>query len=668
MRKTANYFSFSFYKDTLQRLLVPIIVALCVATFNSTSTALIILFEYIFESTSLSYVTSLTFFDLNSMATVLVTVFMPIITVQAYSFLMKRHDADFYEALPIRRCTMLVSGALALFSAAAVILVVSTAVPLLVLIPCYGSAVTVSFGRVLLSLLASLIVAAMAISASLVSVSVTGKTVNAILVSYLLLCAPRLIMALVNLSLEMHNPMLVNGHIITFFNNEYNLFTAFIMGETKALSSVVPYLYSLLLAALCFAAAIYLFGRRKSEFATHAYANKYVRHAVRITLCTIAVLFGVFLICVDALITVLAVFLFIFVIAGYFISSAVEARKEKNFISSLKAFPIFIGVNVLLVLTIVFSNLTLSAYTPTKDEIKSASVVVSGGQDYFNFDQYVDLRSENILITDERVREIVADALLRGVDVDRIYTYNAITVKVNTKWSSAYRCVYLTDDEYAEINMARSLDDDYESLWLSIFDGAENTYIYSNGITIQGDAMDEIAAVMQSEINRIGFANWYSYYMYEEAVAYIDYTVYHGGKTIYVTLPIPESLSETVAKYNEEYARARLDMYNNIKDALYDAVSDADGMNVYLYYWTDTDYYEIDEQICKENENSKAIVDGIFALISPEAFELHEKTVDINCYSNGFSGESFYGSFAVADGVDEAQIVEFFKSYGYSYY
>ncbi len=669
MKKISNYFSYSFYKDTLVRVRIPMIIGICLMTLNSVSSAMTLLLSYLLSSSSaIDYAIAVEFFDINSSASVFVTVFMPIVTVIAYSFLTKRCDSDFYESLPVTRRAMLISGALALISSSVVILLVSTAVPLLILIPCYGKTVTLSFGRVLLSLLACILGSILAVLAALVAVSVTGKISDAIVVSFMLLCAPRLIMGMINFTLELLNPMLVSNHVIPFFNNEYNLFTVLIMDNHAALYSVWPYLYSIVLAAVYFAAAFYLFKIRKSEYATHSFANKYVHHITKITFCTVFVLLGVLILAIDRYMIIISVFLFLLAIGLYFISSVLEARKEKNFISSLKAFPIFILTNAILIVFIVISNLILSSYSPTKDEINSTSVVVSDDRYYYYYDGYVDLRSENIEITDETVRDIVAKALERGADVDTVYLYNQITMKINTKSGTAYRNLYLTDDEYAEINIARSLDDDYEKLWMDISTGAENVSISGgDGITISGDAANSILSTMQSEINEVGFANWYSYYMYEQPVTYISYMVYRNGKTLYVDISIPQSLTETVEKFKEEYAKAKNEAHNHLKDTLYGAITDSDGVEIYLYYWAEKDYYTIDAVISDSNADSQKIVDEFLSLVSLDMPDYDDHTITVNCYSNDLSTEDIYIVYTLKEGVTESQVVEFFKTYGYSY-
>lgn len=669
MKKISNYFSYSFYKDTLLRVRIPMIIGICLMTLSSVSSAMTLLLSYLLSgSSAIDYAIAVEFFDINSSASAFVTVFMPVVTVIAYSFLTKRCDSDFYESLPVTRRAMLISGALALISASVVILLVSTAVPLLILIPCYGKTVILSFGRVLLSLLACILGSILAVLAALVAVSVTGKISDAIVVSFMLLCAPRLIMGMINLTLELLNPMLVSNHVIPFFNNEYNLFTALIMDNHAALYSVWPYLYSIVLAAVYFAAAFYLFKIRKSEYATHSFANKYIHHITKITLCTIFVLLGVLILAIDRYMIIISVFLFFLAIGLYFISSVLEARKEKNFISSLKAFPIFILTNAVLIVFIVISNLILSSYSPTKDEISSTSVVVSDDRYYYYYDGYVDLRSENIEITDETVRDIVAKALERGADVDTVYLYNQITMKINTKSGTAYRNLYLTDDEYAEINIARSLDDDYEKLWMDISTGAESVSVScDDGITISGDAANSILSTMQSEINEVGFANWYSYYMYEQPVTYISYTVYRNGKTLYVDIPVPQSLTETVEKFKEEYAKAKNEAHNHLKDTLYGALTDSDGVEIYLYYWAEKDYYTIDAVISDSNADSQKIVDGFLSLISLDMSDYDDYTITVNCYSNDLSTEDIYIEYTLKEGVTESQVVEFFKTYGYSY-
>ena len=396
MMKSKKYFSFPFFKDIISRIYLPVLIALIATVASSCINTLPYLFILIDGSYLLSgSVTSLSFETVNVFGDTLVTIFVPIVTVYAYAFLMKRCDSDFYGALPITRTAMLTSGVLAVFTTSFAVLIVSTALPLLLLIPCYGKVVTLSFGKFALAFLARVLAMLLAIAAATVAVSVCGKATEAGAVAYLILCAPRLMMWLINSILSLLNPALVSGHIIPFFDNHYNIFTSIMVDSDIA---PIAYLYTLLLTACYSALAWWLFNRRRSERATHKYENTIVAQTVKVTVTTLFILASVALLCIDIYMMCFVVFIVIAAAAYYLGSSISSARKEKDGKASLISLLVLFGLNALIIAFIFIANAIMLSFSPDKDEISSVSVVASENSSYLDFAEYVDLRSENIEI------------------------------------------------------------------------------------------------------------------------------------------------------------------------------------------------------------------------------------------------------------------------------
>lgn len=656
MRKTDKFFSFSFFKDTVHKILIPILIALAATVISSGMTAVTYL-SFLGETNTRI---SLSFNEINVFADTFVTAFAPIITIFAFSFLTKRADADFYEALPITRTAILVSGASAIISAGAIILITSTAVPLLLLTPCYGSVVTVSFGRLLLDLLARLLAFILGVAASAVAVSLCGKVTEAGLTAYTILCAPRLLMWLIIASVAALNPTVIYEHIIPLFNNNYNLFSTIMVG-----SEISPwaYLYTPVLILGYSALALWLFNRRRSERAAHRYENVIAEQAVKITLTTVFIISGVFLLCKDSFMGCFAAFVFILAVVYYTCSSISEARKEKSGRASLIALPILLGVNLIIILTIFITNAIMLSFSPDKDEISSVSLVSTDNYTYIDFSKYVDLRSENVEIADEEVRAVVADALDRGMDYGGLRDYYEISLKIKVGAFYSYRNVILTKEEYNTLNSARAKSDSFSDMWLDIADGAADVSISAHGTTLSGREAEAVLAAMQDEVRSLGFESWYSIYFSGDSLASISYFVYRGGDQYTVSLPLPSSLSATSEIYRTEMTKARKNYLDAMRAELDAASSDKEGVSLSVSFAGKDFYYYVDEDINSDNILSKDLTERLFSIITYDIPEDDENLITIHLYSDGLIN-TYYAQFALADGVTEQEAInDFFKRY-----
>ncbi len=668
-----KYFSLRFYLDTLIRLKAYIIVAAAIfaglTAFGNIGN-LIYYITILFEGTKPVVTGRYDLLGICSSLPALTYIAVPLLTASAFSFLTKRSESDFYEALPIGREAMLVSGMLAVISAAAAIITVSSVVGLAMISPCIGKTLSYDFLRGLLQALGLLLSAVLAVVGTAVAVSVTGTANNIYLTAMVLLAVPRMVLALVNNSVQATDDSFVQGHIIPLFDNNYNILTAFLLGNDKVVLNPLAYLYTVVLIAAYALLALFLFKKRKSETATHPFSSAIARHFVSVAASAYVAMLGVYLICLDKWLVVISIFLFVLSVALFFVFELIAGRREKTFVSTLKAFPfLFIAMGVLAG-TVLTSSSVMKTYSPSEQKIESVSLnteISDNNFGFVNYDEYVLLNSENVELTDENSKKIVAEALKRGHITDNTETYISISLKIDSGMVH-YRNVWLTSEEHRAIISALAENEGYKSLWMNIAEDAVEPVIYGT-VDIEGEAALRVLRAMQDEIKEIGFEKWYQIFYSSESATYasISYGVYHGNDYYTTTQAITDALPKTFLVYQEELKLAFETQYNGLKQALTDAASgDGEALNLDLSFFG-TDYYDIYAYITNDEESRK-IVDGLFSVVSSEPldFENERATVSVTVYGDGIFSDTYYIDLIVPeDKLEEA--IEYFKTYATKY-
>ncbi len=665
-----KYFSLRFYLDTLLRLRTSIIVLGVIYSAISVLSNIghfIYYIDIILAGKRPDIVSSLGLTDINSGMAMFVAVVVPIMTIAAFSFLMKRNESDFYQAIPVRKEAMLVSGVLAVITASALVLTVSSIVGIAVISPCIGKTVTYDFLRGFVESIGLLLGAALSSVAAAIAVSITGTFVSAFFADVAVLYIPRMVLAIINNSVKALCPALVSGHIIPLFDNNYNILSALLLGNDGVLFKPWAYLYTAVLAVLYLSVALYLFKKRKSEFATHSFTSKPARHYVAISFALYVAMSGVLLLCLDFWLIALALVVFAASVGLYFAYELVTGRREKSLVSTFKAFPIFVGIVGILVAVTLISSLAFKEYKPKAEQIKSVSIsteIDNGLMSMLSYNDYVNLRSENVELTDIITRKIVAEALTRDITDSKYRDYNTVTLKIDTGLTS-YRTVCLTEEEHYNLITLLAENDEYKKLWMNVSEGAISPIVYDI-VNIEGEGALRILQAMEEEIAEIGFDDWYriyndSYGIYDVG---ISYSVLYDNDLYNINLGIDEELSKTYQIYIEERDKAFAESFSELKKVLTDAsLGEGEDMNLSLTLFTDS-YYEIYTEI-SDNKESREIVNRLFELVSSEGFDLDDDviTISVNAHGDGVTSENYYIDLMLPkEKLDQA--IQFFEKYG----
>ncbi len=671
-------FSRRFYLDTLIRIRTLTIVFAAVfagmsVLFGSFGQSLGINFTSIFI-TSEATLNFADLLDVTSGMSLYITVILPIISLVAFSFLTKRSESDFYEALPISRESMLLSGSAAVLTSAAITITAASVFGVLFTIPSMGDTVFYDFLRGFVQSFGLLIAAAIVTMGVAVAISVTGTSINAWFTAMVILLAPRLILLLINNSVEAYFPALVSGHIIPLFDNNYNLFSSYLLGDYDAFLSPWAYIYSIILVAVYTFIAEKLCKKRYSEFVAHSFTNTPARHFISITFAVLVSMLGIYVIFYSKYLAILGAFLITVGIGLYFAVEAGTGRRENNFISTVKALPVLFVILGVITGSVFLSSLVFKSYSPERDEIESVSISFSD-ENYnygpllsiFTYGDYVTLRSDTVELTDESVRSLVSGAVKRETENPLTKDYYELTVKIDTG-TNAYRKLRFTYAEYEQILNALSENEDYQKLWLNLSEGAHAPRI--NGtFDIGEEGTIRVLTTMEKEIAELGFEKWYQ--LYNSSSSYfgnekITYSVRHNRETYTVYLDIFEQLPKTYDVYLDELQKAVDAKYESIKNILTMAANGERPnklLNAGLY--TESDYYVINTYI-NDSEESREFIDELFSCVASEAAgDNTNASVYFNVSDGGIFSDGVTGTFAVP-GDKVQQIVKLFKKYGLS--
>ncbi len=657
-----HLFSLPYFKDTLKRCRVFIFVCLAISIVGvagSLGTYYVMLSQYLKGNLAMSPA-YMTLGDVNSFASLFAEILAPILTVTSFSYLTKRNEADFYESLPISRRARAVTGMITAAVASLVIILASSLLAFVGVLPCLGKVISFGFGISVLQLLGYILITLLTVSVATLAVALTGTVKFALLTAFTVLAAPRIILACVNGAVGSLEPTLVSGHIIPLFDNGYNLFTADIVGNTEVFTSPLAFVYTLLLAAVYAVLAVYTFEHRPSETATHTFSKKWVRYAYIILISTVLSSLGLLVAFLGDFFIALGISLIFFAAVVYFIIAAVLGKGEKHGASTVKAFGIFAGVNAVLVAVILISAAILGAYSPSADRIKSVSVIsdAAPANVYITYEDYVLLRADDIRLDSEETKKAVAAALDRGSDINAV-DHLPITMKIRTGLGSAYRTLYFTDSEYAVVIGELSSNEEYRALWLDVEGEAEYP---SADVASRYVLSDELLSAVTRDAERMGFDSFYSE-VCEGSRTNMEFSYLYRGSSLTVTLPITEGMTETYEVYKKLYSETVSGYIDEISEKL-DRAARGESEHLFLLvsYFDNEENYYFEVEISPSNTKSSATVEQLISFIGTEYTENTQLGVDI--YEESLFGDWNSYSFGIADGVTYDELMEFFKSYG----
>ncbi len=653
-----SIFSFAFYRDSLSRIKIAALISLVISVISALGTGFIEYMRYYvaLQEGELAALSIRSLSNATGLGNLMIVLMTPILTLIVFSYLMKRCDSDYYEMLPISRRAMAVSAMAAVFTVTVVILAASFGAFMLVTLPCYGKSVVIDTERLLPELCTMLIGAVIAISATTVAVSLSGTLSAATGMTITLLIVPRLITSLFNSTLTDLNPSLIPGHVFPLFDADTNLYFALISGNVQN-GEPLPYIYSAILALVYITLAVRFYVRRNSEYATHRFASGAARYATHILDSSLIASFAISLAIADFTMIALSMLILIVALVVYVIREAIVSKRQKGFARAILLTPVIIGVSALFAISAFVGDLALSRFTPAAEDIDEVYVIHDSGDmygyNYIDYTKYVEMRAENIAISDPECSVIISDALSRDLDERDTYEYLRTAIKVRIDGIYTYRYVYLAEDEYSTLIEYLSAHEEYRELWLEAFDGGSYPTVYADSYTISGEAAERIADTLAAEVRELGFDRWYSLVMNGSgdygSFASIEYNVAVDGEIYVVSLDIPLELVKTTEKIEFERKNAAEQELRELTEVLDHAVDGSGApISVTVFYYSE-DNYAYRDLLISEDAQSREYSDLILSLLTTDRIVYSDGYVSISVYGNGLFGGYDYYSFDVDD-------------------
>lgn len=678
-----DIFSLGVYKDTLNKIKISAIVIFALVLISSVGGAFLALAIPTFAVFSL--------YDFIGSLVSYVVFVTPFLTYGAFSYMTRRAEADFYDALPHRRATLLISVSLAVFTVTSVT-ILSTVILTSLVALIFSSGKVIIFSGMALYIIGLILISFLVISISAFALGISGSLSTFVFTAPILMFAPRFIMSIINGAVYSSLPFVSYYHVLPLFNNSYNMLFGLIEGE-RIFSQPIAYFYTLLLGALYFLLAIYSHNARRSEWAgVHGIQNPIIRNIVKF-LCALTIsVVGIRCLTPAEFnfgLLVIAIILFAISILVFFIYDPLTKRNFKDFTVSLKLFPVFIVLTASLFGVITLGNSALTSFTPSEDEVKYVSLRVpennSGLElEYYggiSFTEYVTLKCEDIKITDKEVIKAVTDSLKSNVlnykdgRFGSEYesgqkNYVRMTFKISTGVSSAYRTVYVERELAAAIYDSFKSDEKYDELWTSLPKNPGYVEVNSYEYEISENDKEDIYNTLLKEISDMGYEAWMNTVMSGTVTDYRTVTFYDSEYGTFVSVPLYSSLENTIKSVDNAeqnaFSKAKSEALEIIDDIIEKGDADNDyEINMHIGIAGENNVEHLDfEYIDEFGEEYLTFLKNCLSdtRISNSEDEKYQSWVYVNIFcNNDYTG--IYLNTELSDFYTEEEIFNFFEKY-----
>lgn len=536
----------------------------------------------------------------------------PVMTLSIFAWMNSRKSSDFYHALPYKRESIFLGMFAAVFTWCVGLILINFAVGLgfyavfpNIFITDYHDAL-----KILLSVLA---VALLFISSVSLAMSITGTRLSNIIVSLLIIFAPRGIISIVVDTVYSSSDALVSDYVPFLLKGECNLLYSF-FGAFSFITSELnmrAVLYTFLLAVVYGCFSLLLFKKRKSEMAHTSAPTRTVQAVYRIAaafvfclmLVSRAVSYGF---SIDIIIG------FGFVVIAYFVFELIMTKKWKNLVRAIPGLFVVAALCVCSYFVIDIAKDKMLAFSPEASEIGYVKLIGNGYDSYYSYlysdsidfyDYATGLGSE-VELRDEEVKEIVSSNLRYTLDNEHYSYRNSAVFKIECGGREYARRVYMSDSAYYNLKQALSEHEDYKKGFVTL---PEMKGIYYRGDHDSRQRLpDALYDILREDISSASFTEWMTYlsdgYSYYNEWVYILSEV--DGRSTFVSVPLSVRLTpKSIAAYLEYTDNFRrrgecLEYLESIPSLVDKAI---DENNEYAYYSVSVEAYMPDGTIAWRN-------------------------------------------------------------------
>lgn len=549
------------------------------------------------------------FYYLNSSLTYTVYLFTPLYTLFLFGFMNKRNRSDFYHAIPYTRSCIFVSFSAAIVSVILSITLISTAITAVLSI-LYQSFFTLSISSIFPFVLNMLSACLLVMSAMLIAMSISGTYFSNIVLSIIILFLPRIFISAYSAMFYWITQILPSSHGFILMNANVNnavgflnIFSLINQSGISPYSSWISFAYTVCLAAIYYFVAFCLFKIRPSETSSKAASTQIIQAIGRIAFTTFICLPANFLL-ISAIINqssepevmvVFAAIVYIFAIIGFFLYEMILTRQPKNLVKALPSLIVIVFIQLAIYGGLFGARELVLWFNPDKSNVTSFSLITETtdtfwGDDYQYYRDteqaynYFMTQMNTIEIKDEKAIEIIANNLDSNIDRVRHgmsnQTFSAgqgYIFKINTKFGSRYRYIYISDNDFNQIIKALGKTDKVSEIIKTYPEANDSLTVEStrNDLKLSAEQKKEIYDLYINEISKCDLTKinelYNTYYFDDESnpcAGYISLTTKLNGKEYYLSFPItlsltPHTYNEVTANYNYSYRNEMIKNYKN---------------------------------------------------------------------------------------------------------
>lgn len=565
-----DFFSRGLYVESLRRLRLPALILLLITV----AVGVLVPLTQVTEDMSYSRPTAVTpthisAMHANPLLLIMIFVTAPVLTYTLFSFLNRRNASDMYSSMPHSRLSQYSSRIVALVTAYAATVIVSTAVSALML-TVFSSHFVVSWSSFPPYMLGCFVGACLVSAVMCIAMSITGTLLNNIIVTGLIMFMPRFILLFISLGVMYACPTISSTHGFWATSLHNNIITGFFdylinyyNGGKLALLETVPQLYSLTLAVLYFVIGAVLFCKRQSESAERAAPSEWLRGVYRVILtmavCTPACLL-MFLSAHDSRFDVgiiTYIWLYVAALIVFVIYELITTKKWKSLRRALPSLGVVIILNAALLGTMQLCYSVEASFVPSAEHVQYISIIPESSGTVRYFSEYAKAATGDVKITDSDAISAVCSALehsserRRELDYSSYYSfansYSCVTVKLKVGFSSKYREIYFSDSEMQTLQAAIAENESFKSTYLSL-PKAEPGGIFTDltSDSYDSDRLREAYELFRDEVAALKFEDWYDYLQKTYTSSFANFKISFNGSYFYI--PVSTELTPKTAE------------------------------------------------------------------------------------------------------------------------
>jgi len=512
-------FDLGLYKEALRQLKVIGIISGIIMVLNGLLAMVFCWIEYLEtleRLNSSSHYEELTFgiyeasyVEYQFMVYPFMLIFVPLMVFSLFAFMNKRNKSDFYHSLPHTRECLAISYLAAVGTWITIIIVLSGLISSISMATVPD--VEVLWSHALIQMFNFICGCILAAAIAWLAMTLTGTLFNNVIVSAMLVVIPCVISIITCLWIESEVPYVPFEGVSPFVTGAYNMVFGFVSSYfldynmdyyLETIATVVPGLFTLVLAVVLLIAALVLFKKRKSEMAGNSAFNRYVQAGLRISatmmVCLIPTTVLLFMFA-DGFyeyysmeeIFLLAV-LYILAIFFYYMYELITTRKVSNLKKITKGLFLVVALNVLWIGGQLGVKMYYTNYCPPESSIRYVQVYEEGNaynqmlleNIKFNSDEMIKIAHDSLENTIELwknrhnddeypVPEYLSDAYSyyeKDYVADTNYYSMSYTVDIcmQTWFGPVYRTVKMSNDDYqvfiAELEKTATFQEAYSEL------------------------------------------------------------------------------------------------------------------------------------------------------------------------------------------------------------